>query len=126
MDPTRRATLYRLLFGPGLIGLRGLVSGLPPALLLAADAARPDKFVRAAEAGPRKPQFVIFSTSPNGDPSNANAPGTYADPAMAHATDPSMAATSLNLGGVKATGAKVWSLLPASMLAQTSFFHHGT
>lgn len=127
MNVSRRTLLRTFLFGRGAIGLRSLFSGLPAGLLLAADAARPDKFARAAsQIAGRAPQFVLFSTSAFGDPVNCNVPGTYDDPSIAHPADPSMAPTVMTLGDVTTKAAGVWSSLPARMRARTSFFHHGT
>jgi hypothetical protein len=69
------------------------------------------------------PQFVVFSTSGQGDPINAGAPGTYADPKIVHSTDPSMAATPLSLGGQSVTAAAPWATLPQAVLDRTSFWH---
>jgi hypothetical protein len=124
VNPNRREVLLRMLFGAGLVGLRSLATGIPAAILLdprkglAADA--------GASQGPAGPQYLIFSTSGAGDPVNCNAPGTYDDPNIAHPNDPSMAATPMTFGSKTVRGAKVWSTLPASTLARTCFFHHGT
>lgn len=129
MDPKRRDTLLKLLYGPSLVGLRALASGIPASLLLAAETARADDFnaaARALAATARPPQYVIFSTSTLGDPLNCNAPGCYDDPSITHSADPSMAATPLALGGTSVKAARVWSTLPGVLLNQASFFHHGT
>jgi Protein of unknown function (DUF1501) len=127
MNITRREALFHLLFGAGCVGLRALATGVPAAILLNPRKALAD----AADAGAQvpslnKPQFLIFSTTGAGDPVNCNAPGTYDDPNIGHASDPTMAATSISLGGETAKAAKIWSSLPASALARTCFFHHGT
>ena len=49
-------------------------------------------------ADTRKAQYLIVSTSSAGDPLNANVPGTYDFPDIAHAADPRMAATPLQAG----------------------------
>ncbi len=126
----RRRAVYQMLFGAGLVGLRSLASGVPASVLLnprRAMAAAPDG--GAADAGVpaiTNPQFVIYSTSSNGDPVNCNAPGTYDDPKIYHPGDPSMASTPMTFGSRTVNGAKIWSTLGPSVLAQTSFFHHGT
>jgi Protein of unknown function (DUF1501) len=130
MEITRRDAFLKLLFGAGMVGLRSLATGIPASILLnprralAADAG-------AGEEGGAPPpvgqtQFVIFSSSGSGDPVNCNAPGTYGDPNIGHAADPSMASTPINFGGSSVDGAQIWSTLPASVLARTCFFHHGT
>jgi hypothetical protein len=125
MNPERRNALLTMLFGAGFVGLRSLATGIPASILL-----NPRKAFAAGDAGvPQaaiQPQFVIFSTSGNGDPVGCNAPGTYDDPNIAHSSDPSMASTPITLGAVTSKAAKVWSSLPPSVLAQSCFFHHAT
>ncbi len=126
----RRKAVYQMLFGAGLVGLRSLASGVPASVLLnprRAMAAAPDGGAAdAATPAFTNPQFVIYSTSYNGDPVNCNAPGTYDDPKIYHPGDPSMASTPMTFGSRTVNGAKIWSTLGPSVLAQTSFFHHGT
>jgi hypothetical protein len=127
MDITRREALLRMLFGAGLVGLRALATGVPAAILanpLKALAAAPDAGAPASTL--TNPQFLIFSTTGAGDPVNCNAPGTYDDPNIGHASDPSLAATPMMLGGEMVKAGKIWSTLPAAVLARTCFFHHGT
>jgi hypothetical protein len=133
MRPDRRDAILKLLFGAGGIGLRALATGVPAAILLdprRALGAGSDGGTDAPDGGgagaPSNPQFLIFSTSANGDPVNCNAPGTYDDPNIGHPADPSMAAAPLALGGTTANAAQIWSTLPAATLARTCFFHHGT
>ncbi len=125
MNAERRNALLTMLFGAGFVGLRSLATGIPASILL-----NPRKAFAAGDAGVpssvTNPQFVIFSTSGNGDPVGCNAPGTYDDPNIAHPNDPSMVATSLALGTATSKGAQIWSTLPPSVLAQTCFFHHAT
>jgi hypothetical protein len=123
---SRRDAVLQMLFGAGLIGLRSLASGVPAAILL-----DPKRAMAAGDGGApppviTNPQFVIYSTSFNGDPVNCNSPGTYDDPGIQHPNDPSMVATPISLGGQMRKGAQIWSTLPASVLARTCFFHHGT
>jgi hypothetical protein len=119
----RRDLLKTTLFGGGGLGLRALATGLPVGFL-----ARP--LAAQAQEGPAcdkaKAQYLILSTSSAGDPLNANVPGTYDFPDIAHAADPSMAATPITLGGRMYTGAQIWSTLPPWALERTSFFHHAT
>ena len=121
MIVSRRNALLSTLFGAGYVGLRALATGLPVSLLL-----NPR---RALAAGPTacttatKPRYIIFATSGNGDPINANVPGTYEDPKIVHSTDPTMAAQTMSIGGQQYTAAAPWAGLPASLLAQTQFWH---
>jgi hypothetical protein len=123
MRVSRRDALLSTLFGAGLVGLRALATGLPASFLL-----NPRKaLAQTAPSGPSctqsKAQYIIFSTSGNGDPLNASVPGTYADPAIVHSTDPSMAPAPLSLGGQATTAAMPWTTLPASVLSRTVFWH---
>jgi hypothetical protein len=121
MIVSRRNALLSTLFGAGYVGLRALATGLPVSLLL-----NPR---RALAAGPTacttatKPRYIIFATSGNGDPINANVPGTYEDPKIVHSTDPTMAAQTMSIGGQQYMAAAPWAGLPASLLAQTQFWH---
>jgi len=122
----RRDAVLRMLFGAGFVGLRSLVSGIPAAILL-----DPRRAMAAGDAGAppapiSKPQYIIYSTSFNGDPVNCNAPGTYDDPGIAHPSAPSMVSTPMSFGARTVKGAQIWSTLPAPVLARTCFFHHGT
>ncbi len=120
-ERTRRQALLDGLFGAGWLGLRALATGLPVSLL-----ARP-RAARAADcAMPAAAQYLILSTSQGGDPLNANAPGTYDFPGIAHSADPAMAKTALSLGGKSYDAAKPWSTLPQAILDRASFFHHAT
>jgi len=118
----RRHALLTTLFGAGMVGLRSLASGLPAALLMNPRKALADAATRTC-AAPAKAQFVIFATSGQGDPINANAPGTYEDANIAHSLDPQMAATKLTLAGQQVTAAAPWATLPQSVLDRTTFFH---
>jgi hypothetical protein len=119
---TRRQALMTTLFGAGSIGLRMLATGLPASVLL-----NPRKAL--ANAGPggctsaAGPQFVVFSTSGQGDPINASVPGTYLDPKIVHSADPTMAPTSLTLAGQTFTAAAPWATLPQNVLDRTTFWH---
>jgi hypothetical protein len=121
MIVSRRNALLSTLFGAGYVGLRALATGLPVSLLL-----NPR---RALAAGPTacttatKARYIIFATSGNGDPINANVPGTYEDPKIVHSTDPTMAPQTMSMGGQQYTAAAPWAGLPASLLAQTQFWH---
>jgi hypothetical protein len=117
---TRRQALLSTLFGATGVGVRALATGLPAALL--ADPRR------ALAAGPpagcaSKAQFVILNTSGNGDPINANVPGTYADPKIVHSQDPTMAPMPLTIQGQQYTAAAPWATLPQAVLDRTCFWH---
>jgi hypothetical protein len=117
---TRRNVLMSALFGAGYVGLRSLATGIPARVLLHGPKALADP---ASCPDPTKPQFIVLATSGNGDPINANVPGTYDDPKITHSADPTMAATKLVLGGRATTAALPWSTLPQTVLDRTSFWH---
>jgi hypothetical protein len=118
----RRNALLTTLFGAGMVGLRALASGLPVSFLLNPRRALADSPAPSCDA-PEKAQFVIFATSGQGDPINANAPGAYDDPNITHPADPSMAPATLTLGGTPYTAAAPWAALPQDVLDRTAFFH---
>src|SRR3954466_10988902 len=103
---SRRDLLAMGLFGSGSIGLRALATGIPAAFLARPLLARADDFYACADKN--KAQYLIMSMSSAGDPSNANVPGTYDFPDIAHSPDPRMAPVPINLGGKMVTGAQVW------------------
>jgi hypothetical protein len=121
MNISRRKALMSALFGAGYVGLRALATGIPAGILLKGRRAFADG--AAACGNPAKAQFVILNTSGNGDPINANVPGTYDDPNITHSADPMMAPTQLMLGGVAAKAAAPWATLPQSVLDRTTFWH---
>jgi hypothetical protein len=118
---SRREALMSALFGAGYVGLRALATGLPASLLLNPRRALADG--GTACAAKDKAQYIILATSGSGDPINANVPGMYGDPMITHPADPSMAPTTLTIGGQAYTAARPWSTLPESVLARTCFFH---
>jgi hypothetical protein len=113
--------LLDVLFGAGWIGLRSLATGLPIALL-----SNPRRALAEGACDKGKAQYIILSTSSRGDPLNANVPGTFEDPGIAHSPLATMARTALTLRGQSYTAARPWSTLPQSVLDQTVFFHHAT
>jgi hypothetical protein len=123
MTHGRRALLKSTLFGTTGLGLRAMATGLPVGFLSRPLAAQAQDYTCADK---NRAQYLIISTSSQGDPLNCNAPGTYDFPDIAHAADPRMAATPIMLGGKQRTAAQLWSLLPPEVLARTSFFHHAT
>jgi hypothetical protein len=123
MNDTRRSLLKKTLFGAGTFGLRALATGLPASFLARPLVARAEDLACADKS---RAQYLILSTSAQGDPLNANVPGTYDFPDIAHSPDPRMAAADLPLGGQLFKAAQVWTTLPPWVLARTSFFHHAT
>ncbi|HEY2899709.1 MAG TPA: DUF1501 domain-containing protein [Polyangia bacterium] len=121
---TRRELLLRTLFGAGYVGLRALATGLPLSFLLRPREALADGTFQCADKS--KAQYLILSSSFNGDPVNGNAPGSYDFPDIPHAADPRVAPTPIKLGTQTAVGAQVWSTLPSWVLDRTNFFHHAT
>jgi hypothetical protein len=119
---TRRQGIMSMLFGAGYVGLRALATGLPASFLLNPRRALAAGTVPTCGSG-AKAQFIILSTSGNGDPINANVPGTYDDPNVAHSLDPAMAATPLTIGGQSYTAAAPWATLPQNVLDRTCFWH---
>jgi hypothetical protein len=119
---SRRDALYFTLFGAGYVGLRSLATGLPISLL--ADARK--AFARRSVPGRERrdeAQFVIMSTSGDGDSINTSVPGTFEDPLIVHAQDPSMAPTPLAIRGRTYTAAAPWATLPQHALDRTLFWH---
>ncbi len=119
---SRREALLSTLFGGGLLGLRTLATGLPAALLLnprKALAQVPPASCGAAD----KAQYVVFATSASGDPINANVPGTYEDPGIAHSGADAMKPSALSIAGKSYTAAAAWKALPQGVLDRTTFWH---
>src|SRR4051812_43102388 len=111
---SRRDGWLVLLFGAGYVGLRSLATGLPASFLV-----NPRKALARREGacgGPEEAQFVVLSTSGDGDSINTSVPGTYEDPAIVHAKDPSMAPKPLVIRGKAHTAAAPWSTLPQNAL----------
>src|SRR3954467_14923454 len=89
---SRRQALRSMLLGGA--ALRALATGLPPAFL-----ADPRRALARGAVGGAGGQFVVFSTSADGDPLNASVPGTYDDPLIVHSPDPALAPAPLTGGG---------------------------
>jgi hypothetical protein len=125
IDPARRRAIMGGLFGAGMLGLRALATGVPAAIL-----ANPRRALAAYDQetcfSKAKAQYLILSTSGSGDPLNANVPGTYAFPDIAHSPDPTMAKTAFKLGANTVEAAAPWASLPQNVLDRTTFFHHTT
>ncbi len=121
---TRRQALMQTLFGAGGIGLRALATGLPAAFLLNPRRA----LAQGACFNPSKAQYVIMSTSGQGDPINANAPGTYAFPDILHSSDASMQPAQVKLAGNPYTMAAYYAdtgttALPQAVLDRKVFLN---
>ena len=125
METTRRQALLSGLFGAGAIGLRALATGLPAWLLAEPLAAQADPSV-CQGVDFNAAQYLILATSENGDPLNANVPGTYDSPDIYHSSDPRMAPTPMTLGTGRYVAARPWATLDPAILSRTCFFHHGT
>ena len=120
---TRRQALIHSLFGVGLVGLRSVATGIPISILL-----DPRRALATGMACPPTgtSQFLILNSSYLGDAINTNVPGTYTNSKIAHPQDPTMAPTSMTVGGQAYTAALPWTTLPSDMLARTCFFHNMT
>lgn len=113
---SRRRLLKAAAFGAGFVGLRALATGLPKSWLLGD---------RVAYAETLAPQFLILATSSNGDPLNANAPGSFVAGAQ-NSPLPELAAADVTFGETAHQAAKCWGDLPAELRARLAFFHHRT
>src|ERR671929_133350 len=113
MKLTRRSLIQKTVFGAGTLGLRALATGLPAAFVSRPLASFAQDFTCTDKS---RAQYLIIATSSAGDPLNANVPGTYAFPDIAHSPDPRMAATDFRLGAANVRGAQVWSTLPQWVL----------
>ena len=120
---SRRKLLMETLFGAGLIGLRSLATGIPLSIL-----ANPRRALAQTVGCATNPaaQYILLSSSADGDPLNANVPGMYQIPDIAHPPDVTMAPAQLTLSGRTWTAATPWAQLPQAMLDRACFFHHGT
>ena len=121
MNISRRKALMSALFGAGYVGLRALATGIPAGVLLRGRRAFADGAASCLDRS--KAQFIILQTSGQGDPINANVPGTYDDARIAHSADPAMAPTRMTLGGKPTTAALPWTQLPQTVLDRTCFWH---
>lgn len=124
MNLTRRKLLLSTLFGAGGIGLRALATGVPLSVFTRLQSAHAETL--PAPDACTNPQHLFLLTSAAGDPTNANVPGTYGTTEIQHPQQPSMAPTTMTIGGKAYQAARPWTQLPADVLARTSFLHHGT
>ncbi len=119
LNLSRRQALKMALFGPGCIGLQSLATGIPISALLNGI---PNN-AHAQEARP--PQYLILNSRSQGDPINANAPGSYVN-GVVNNPSAALAPTEFFLGSQRTTAAAPWAELPEWALSQTSFIHHRT
>src|SRR5438046_2222849 len=108
---SRRDAILSTLFGAGSLGLRALATGLPLSFLANPKKALADSSEPTCNAAD-KAQYVIFSTSGDGDSINTSAPGTYDDPKIVHSPDPALAPRALTIRGKSFTAGTPWSTLP--------------
>jgi hypothetical protein len=127
----RRDALLGALFGSGYIGLRALATGLPAWFLANPSKANAQELACAINAKENL-QYLIVSSSSQGDPLNCNVPGTYEAPEIIHPLAVELAPTAVTLGQKTVNAALPWAstevggaLAPAT-LARTNFFHHTT
>ena len=71
-------------------------------------------------------QYILLSSSSDGDPLNANVPGMYQSRDIAHPPAVRWRRAQLTLSGQAWTAATPWAQLPQALLDRTCFFHHGT
>jgi hypothetical protein len=128
MDTNRRNFLMTGLFGAGWVGLRALATGLPTAYFLNPSRALADTPPPACAAAKNSAQYLILSIDQNGDPINANAPGTYDADDIVHPNpaDGSFNKTAIKLGTQTVNGPAIWGTLPQWVLDRTCFFHLAT
>jgi hypothetical protein len=134
---SRRETLLTGLFGAGYVGLRALATGLPPWFLLNPRRATAQDLQCMLNAQNNN-QYLILSTSSNGDPVNCNCPGTYENTNLIHPSVDEMTASKVTVGGQSLGAALPWAdpsvttsggsagCLSSAVLARTSFFHYMT
>jgi len=134
----RRDALLSGLFGSGYLGLRALATGLPAWFLVNPRRANAQTLQCMIDAKD-KMQFLVVSTSFNGDPVNCNCPGTYENTDAIHPQQTEVEQTTVMLGSKSYGAALPWAdpavtskdgsakgQLKAATLARTSFFHHMT
>ncbi|HEY6561774.1 MAG TPA: DUF1501 domain-containing protein [Polyangiaceae bacterium] len=120
-NPTSRRQFTKWLLGG--TGLAALATGLPAAFLrapLAFAQASPETCTAGAA------RFLILCSSSNGDPVNANCPGSYEHAAIVHPPGEEFVATPLQLGATATRAARLWTQLPPSALNRACFIHHAT
>ena len=142
----RRRFLQSALFGGGAIGLRSILTGLPPAFLASGRSAWAQEAI--------EPHFLILSSGAAGHPLNTNVPGTYPmnpedgnDPIrliehpqvselgrnnrgsvgdQAFTASAFETPSELRLGAIVTRAAGPWSALPIALRRRLAFIHHAT
>jgi hypothetical protein len=131
----RRKLLIASALSVGSLSLRSVITGLPVTFLAGLS--------QGVSAASTTTKFLILSHMQNGDPLNANAPGTYAnDPTQTsdpltfvqHAKVSELGAiaasfetpSSFLLGDISVKAAAPWASLPVDMREHMAFWHHGT
>ncbi len=119
----RRQAMLQALYGVSGVGLISLATGLPIPFL----EGRMNVALGADDptCGLEQAQYLVLSTSGDGDPITCNVPGTYVD-GVTHPDGASMAETAIMLGAFKTSAAAPWAGLPQWALNRTSFMHHAT
>jgi len=127
----RRNALLAGLFGAEYVGLRALATGLPAWFIANPRRASAQDLACAINARDNM-QYLVLSTSSQGDPLNCNAPGTFEAPEIIHPLQPTVATTQVSLGGKTFGAALPWAgtdvggaLNPAT-LSRINFFHYST
>jgi hypothetical protein len=106
MNTSRRNVLLSTLFGAGYVGLRALATGIPAHILL-----NPRRALASGPCPPTSsPQYVILTTSGQGDPLNANAPGCYDVPNLFTCPYAGMEPTMIKLGTTMYKAATPWAM----------------
>jgi uncharacterized protein DUF1501 len=129
---SRREGLMASLFGAGYIGLRALATGLPVWYLLNPRRATAQD-LQCLVMAQANLQYLILSTSSQGDPINCNCPGTYEASDIIHPQQSTVVSTQITLGGKSYGAALPWAptsvsggALDPTTLARLQFFHHST
>lgn len=110
----RRQALLRGLAGGA--GLTALATGLPTSFLRSRS---------TAYAQSSAPTYFVLAASNDGDPVNANTPGSYVDGVINNPLD-EMAPVDFRLGSVSTRGARPWSTLSEDLRARLAFLHMAT
>src|SRR5215471_728103 len=108
MKLKRREALLAGLFGAEYIGLRALATGLP-AWFIANPRKANAQDLQCAITARDSMQYLVLSSSSQGDPLNANVPGTYEAPEIIHPLQPTVAPTMITLGGKMYGAALPWA-----------------
>ena len=116
---SRRSALGSAAAVAGGFLLESLATGLPAQVLL-------DPLNASADQMPNGAKYLVMTSNRNGDPTNANIPGTYGFSDLYHPPDPAMVETPLDWQGPATTAAKPWADLGSGILDRTVFFHHAT